>query len=142
MEKILKARWNSDNKGIKMQHIHFLRVDPENMQAAIQRLFDASTMLEDSAFRDFVAALCKLSLEMVSMQSGVDVGAGAGIGEGALDGEEDNIPSASTSATSLVTPRTKQFSRRRVHIPRTSVRYVRLPLSTPIFNAQYRVSAI
>ena len=110
-------------------------VDSESVQAAIQRLFDASIMLEDGAFRDFVAALCKLSLEMVSMQSGVDVGAGAGTGEGALDVEEDNIPSASTSATSLVTPRTERFSRRRVsgiHIPRTLVRYVRLPLSTPI----------
>jgi hypothetical protein len=38
-------------------------------------------MLEDSAFRDFVGTFCKLSLEMVSMQSGVDVGAGAGTGE-------------------------------------------------------------
>ena len=107
-------------------------VDPESVQAAIQRLFDASIMLEDSAFHDFVGALCRLSLEMVSMQSGVDVGAGAGTGEGNLDVEEDNIPSASTSATSLVTPRTERFSRRRVsgiHIPRTLVRDVQLPLS-------------
>jgi hypothetical protein len=60
------------------------------------------------------------------MQSGVDAGAGAGTGEGALDVEEDDIPSASTSATSLVTPRTELFSRRRVsgfHIPRTLVRF-------------------
>ena len=42
-----------------------------------------------------------------------------------LDVEEDNIPSAST----------ERCSRRRVngiHIPRTLVRYVHLPLSTPI----------
>ena len=65
-------------------------------------------------FLDFIGTLCKLSLEMVSMQSGVDVGAGAGTGEGALDVEEDNIPSASTSATSLITPRTEWLSRRRV----------------------------
>ncbi len=32
-------------------------VDSENVQAAIQRLFDASIMLEDSAFRDFVGPL-------------------------------------------------------------------------------------
>jgi hypothetical protein len=49
-----------------------------------------------------------------SMQSGVDVGAGAGAGEGVLDVEEDDIPSASTSATSLITPRTERFSRRRL----------------------------
>ncbi len=110
-------------------------VDTESVQAAIQRLFDASIMLEDSAFRDFVGALCKLSLEMVSMQSGVNVGAGAGTGEGVLDVEEDNIPSASTSATSLVTPRTERFGRRRVsgiHIPRTLVRDVHLPLCIAI----------
>jgi len=56
------------------------------------------------------------------MQSGVDVGAGAGAGEGVLDVEEDNIPSVSTSATSLVTSRTERFSRGRVsgiHILRT-----------------------
>jgi hypothetical protein len=72
---------------------------------------------------------------MVGVQSGVDVGASAGTGEGVLDVEEDNIPSASTSATSLVTPRTERFSRRGVsgiHIPRTLVRYIHLPLSTLI----------
>jgi hypothetical protein len=48
----------------------------------------------------------------------------------------DNVPSASTSATSFVTPRTERFSRRRVsgiHIPRTLVRYhAHMPLSTSI----------
>jgi len=65
------------------------------------------------------------------MQSGTNVGFGAGAGtsgEGTLDAEDDTIPSASTSATSLVTPRTELFSRRRVsgiHIPRTLVRALR-----------------
>jgi hypothetical protein len=109
-------------------------VDSKSVQAAIQRLLDASIMLEGSVFRDFVSALCKLSSKTVNMPNGVNVGAGAGTGEGVLDVEEDNIPSASTSATGLVTPRTEQFSRRRVggiRIPRTLVRYVHLPLSTP-----------
>jgi hypothetical protein len=69
------------------------------------------------------------------MQSGVDVSAGAGAGEDILDVDEDNIPSAGTSATSLVTPRTERLGRRRVsgiHISRTLVRYIYLPLSTPI----------
>jgi hypothetical protein len=47
-----------------------------------------------------------------------------------------NISSASTNATSFVTPRTVRFSRRRVsgiHIPRTLVRcHVHMPLSTSI----------
>ncbi|KAH9953498.1 hypothetical protein BC827DRAFT_1159217 [Russula dissimulans] len=79
--------------------------DPESVQAAMQRLFDASIMLDDSAFHDFVGALCELSFEMVSMQSG-------GVAEGSLKVEDDNIPSASTSVTSLVTPRSERFGRR------------------------------
>ena len=108
-------------------------LDPDSVQAAIQRLFDASVIPEHSAFHDFIGALCKLSLEMVSMQSGTDVGFGAGAGastagEGTLDAEDDTILSASASATSLTTPRTELFSRRRVngiHIPRTLVRTIR-----------------
>jgi hypothetical protein len=42
-------------------------VDSESVQVAIQRLFNTSIMLEDT-FCDSVGALCKLSLEMVSMQ--------------------------------------------------------------------------
>ncbi|KAJ3501198.1 hypothetical protein NLJ89_g9448 [Agrocybe chaxingu] len=44
-------------------------LDVETMQLAIQRLFDSSKNLEDSAFKDFVNALCKLSAEMVGIQS-------------------------------------------------------------------------
>ncbi|PFH47539.1 hypothetical protein AMATHDRAFT_151886 [Amanita thiersii Skay4041] len=44
-------------------------LDSETIQLAIQRLFDASKNLEDVAFKDFINALCKLSFEMVSMQS-------------------------------------------------------------------------
>jgi len=117
-------------------------LDPDSVQAAIQRLFDASVILEDSVFHDFIGVLCKLSLEMVSMQSGTNVGFGAGAGvgvgtagEGTLDTEDDTILSVSTSATSLVTPRTELFSRRRVsgiHIPRTLVRTLRTSHSPSI----------
>ena len=61
-------------------HPLFADVDSEGVQAAIQRLIDASILLEDSRFRDFVVILCKLSWEIVSMRSGVDVGADAGTG--------------------------------------------------------------
>jgi hypothetical protein len=44
-------------------------LDVETMQLSVQRLFDSSKNLEDSAFRDFVSALCKLSSEMVGMQT-------------------------------------------------------------------------
>jgi hypothetical protein len=119
-------------------HPFLAYVDSESVQAAIPGLFDASLRLEDSAFHDFVGALCKLSLKLVvSMQSGVDVGADAstGTGEGVLDVEWDNIPNGTTGAASIVTPRTERFSKRRVseiHSPRMLVRYVHPPLSTPI----------
>ncbi len=74
-----------------------------SVQAAIQRLFDAGDILGDSVFHNFVSALCKLSMEIISMQSGTHVGSGAGTGtavEGTLDAEDDTIP----SATSPVTP--------------------------------------
>ncbi|KAG6844369.1 hypothetical protein H0H87_007445 [Tephrocybe sp. NHM501043] len=45
-------------------------LEPETLQMAIQRLFDASKNLEDPAYMHFVNALCRLSAEMVEMQSG------------------------------------------------------------------------
>lgn len=88
--------------------------DSESLQAAIQRLFGSGITVEVSAFRNFVGWLM-----LVPML--------------ALDGaEEDNIPSANASATSLVTPCTEQFSISGIHISWTLVCYVHLRLSTPI----------
>ena len=90
----MKGRWNSENRGIRRQHIYFLRTSIR------ERLFDVSFMQGGSAFRDFVDALCKLhSVALMSVQVQA---------QGVLDVEEDNIPSASANATSLVTPHTKQ----------------------------------
>jgi hypothetical protein len=84
-------------------------VDSGSVQAIImiQQLFDANIMLEDSGSHDFVGTLCKLSLEMVSMQSGVDFGAGAGF----LDAE---VTIFHVRPRSLVSPGTERFSRRMV----------------------------
>ena len=46
-------------------HLQLADLDSESVQAAIQRLFDASIMQGDTMFRDFVGALGKLSLEVV-----------------------------------------------------------------------------
>ena len=63
----MKGRWNSNDRlGQRHQaatHPLLANVDSESVQAAIRRLFDASIMLEDSVFRDFVGASCKLILE-------------------------------------------------------------------------------
>ena len=73
----------------------------ESMQAAIPQFFDGNIILEESAFRDLVSALCKLSLEMVCGQRAVcrcwcwRRGA-------VLEIEEDNIPSASTAVSGMV----------------------------------------
>jgi hypothetical protein len=98
-------------------HPLLTELDPDNVQNTIQRLFDTSKNLEDDAFRHFVNALCKLSSEMVVMQSG-----------------EPSIPEApslvqsedggSFGATLSPSPRTSVAHRRRVsgiHIPRTLV---------------------
>lgn len=52
-----------------IRHPLLADLDADSLQHSTQRLFDASKNLEDSAFHDFVAALCKLSAVMVGMQS-------------------------------------------------------------------------
>lgn len=87
-------------------------LDAETLQASIHRLFDASKNLEDSAFTHFVNALCRLSSEMVEMQSGS--------GTFAVDADShDDLANAVG-----LSPRTQPAHRRRVsgiHIPRTLV---------------------
>ncbi|KAI0773083.1 hypothetical protein BD413DRAFT_603507 [Trametes elegans] len=86
-------------------------LDPESLQHAIQRLFDASKNLDDDAFRDFVNALCKLSATMIGMQSDV----------------ADTLVSDSESTDELavspgLSPPVDSAHRRRVsgiHLPRT-----------------------
>ena len=104
-------------------HPLLTELDPDNVQNTIQRLFDTSKNLEDDAFRYFVNALCKLSSEMVVMQSGEP-----SIPESPtfLTQPED---AASLGATLFPSPRTSLAHRRRVsgiHIPRTLVSSVRL----------------
>ncbi|KAI0086033.1 guanine nucleotide exchange factor in Golgi transport N-terminal-domain-containing protein [Irpex rosettiformis] len=93
-----------------LKHPMLADLDPDSLDASIQRLFDASKNLEDSAFRDFIGALCKLSASMVGMQR--DEGEVVSLSESA-----DEFV-ASPSATLL----TDTVNRRRVsgiHLPRT-----------------------
>jgi hypothetical protein len=87
-------------------------LNPDSLLSSIQRLFDASKNLDDGAFRHFVNALCRLSAEMVGMQTGEETGS--------------IIESSSTSLeeTRALSPKTDAAHRRRVsgiHIPRTLV---------------------
>jgi len=77
--------------GALSKHPLLTDLDVDTMQMAIQRLFDSSKNLEDSAFRDFVNALCKLSGSMVTMQS--DVGSIAPVrnSESGDDGSSLNV---------------------------------------------------
>jgi hypothetical protein len=52
-----------------VRHPMLSDLDPDNVMAAVQRLFDASKNMDDFAFQHFVTALCKLSLAMVGMQA-------------------------------------------------------------------------
>ncbi|KAJ8092074.1 Endocytosis and vacuole integrity protein [Marasmius tenuissimus] len=105
----------SGQQGQAVKHPLLSDLDTETMLSAMQRLFDASKNLEDDAFKSFVGALCKLSAEMVGMQTDptMDV-----IVE---DDRSDEVrPSASTTT---LTPSVKEPSHRRrvsgIHIPRT-----------------------
>ncbi|KAI0668157.1 hypothetical protein C8Q78DRAFT_980256 [Trametes maxima] len=86
-------------------------LEPESLQHAIQRLFDASKNLEDSAFCDFVKALCRLSAAMIGMQS--DAGE-------PLTAETESADEFASSAG--LSPPVESAHRRRVsgiHLPRT-----------------------
>ncbi|TFK22523.1 hypothetical protein FA15DRAFT_757922 [Coprinopsis marcescibilis] len=85
-------------------------LDTETMLNAIQRLFDSSKNLDDLAFKDFVNSLCKLSAEMVGMQS-----EGRGI---------QIVPSSDSLAGDTLSIKTDSSQRRRMsgmHIPKTQM---------------------
>jgi hypothetical protein len=98
------------------RHPSLSDVGPENLLLLIQRVFDASKNLDDGAFRDFTKALCRLSSEMVGMQTGELDG---GLIEPGMTLEDNR--------TSLQ----KDAARRRrvsgIHLPKTLVSF-RLPL--------------
>ena len=60
---------SSTNGGTTYRHPLLADLEVETVLTAIQRLFDASKNLEDTALKDFVDALCKLSAEVVGMQA-------------------------------------------------------------------------
>jgi hypothetical protein len=94
---------NPAEQGKVARHPLLMHIDSESMLAAVQRLFDASKNLEDSAFQDFVTALCKLSSEMVRMQS-----------DGSTLMESDNSLSPVP-----ISPHRRRVSR--IYLPRTLV---------------------
>ena len=113
---------NPSSSAVPPKHPLLTDLDVETTQMAIQRLFDSSKNLEDSAFRDFVNALCKLSGEMVNMQS--DVG---------LPNAPAHISESRDDASSLLSISSENVHQRRrisgIHIPKTPVRVYLFPLS-------------
>ena len=89
-------------------------LDPDSVQHAIQRLFDASKNLEDEAFCDFVKALCKLSAAMIGMQT-----------DTLSESESTDDLQSSTSATLSPSAAAGESAHRRrvsgIHLPRTLV---------------------
>ena len=95
------------------RHPMLADLDAEALQAAIQRLFDASKNMDDKAFHDFVSSLCKLSAAMVGMQSDST--------EGLTVQTVDTLDDLSNA---MLSPITESAHRRRVsgiHLPRTLV---------------------
>ncbi|KAI0795954.1 hypothetical protein C8Q75DRAFT_791099 [Abortiporus biennis] len=96
------------------RHPMLADLDVDTLQVNIQRLFDASKNLDDSAFHDFVEALCKLSAVMVGMQTEAHEDVTVE-GEG---GDEVTSPTGMLSPSSIPDP----AHRRRVsgiHLPKT-----------------------
>jgi len=108
------------------RHPLFSDLDHETTIATIQRLFDASKNLEDEAFRDFVNALCRLSSEMIGLQSGHGMEFGGGSGFGQINESVESFEDSGEKTTLRVTtanPRMDAIHRRRlsgIHIPKTA----------------------
>ena len=92
-------------------------LDAETLQLAMQRLFDASKNLEDPAYKYFIGALCRLSAEMVEMQSS----------GGEITFELENREEVASIAT--LSPKSTPHRRRvsGIHLPRAMVRLSLLP---------------
>jgi hypothetical protein len=60
---------SNTNGATTYKHPLLCDLEVETVLTAIQRIFDSSKNLDDTAFKDFVNALCKLSAEMVGMQA-------------------------------------------------------------------------
>jgi hypothetical protein len=86
-------------------------LDSEHLHLAIQRLFDTSKNMEDSAFNQFVAALCKLSSEMVGMQTSSDAP------NLMLSPSSEDVPGSLSSRAAIRKGRRVSG----IHLPRTPV---------------------
>ena len=101
-------------------------LDSDALQATMQRLFDSSKNLEDHAFKDFIDALCRLSSEMIGMQSDT-------VSLSTVTSESSDDLGSSTS----LAPRSEPAHRRRVsgiHLPRTLVCNVACFQSPRLYN--------
>jgi hypothetical protein len=98
-----------------IRHPLLTDLDAEGLLDAMQHLFDSSQNLEDTAFRDFINALCRLSAEMIGMQSD-------SIGMSVTETESaEDVGSLSPHSS-----RSDPANRRRVsgiHLPRTLVSF-------------------
>ncbi|KAG8736515.1 hypothetical protein FRC10_009226 [Ceratobasidium sp. 414] len=102
------ATTSSSSGSPQSRHPLFSDLEPESILATMDKLFEASKSLEDSAFGDFIDALCKLSAAMVGMQS-----------DGATDPTEE--PRSSTSLLPSISS-SENLQRRRasgIHVSRT-----------------------
>ncbi|KAG8789976.1 hypothetical protein FRC12_013030, partial [Ceratobasidium sp. 428] len=89
------------------RHPLFADLEPESILATMDKLFETSKSLEDSAFGDFINALCKLSAVMVGMQS---------------EGIVDPVDESRSSISLLPSASSENLQRRRasgIHVTRT-----------------------
>ncbi|KZT52790.1 hypothetical protein CALCODRAFT_475492 [Calocera cornea HHB12733] len=97
-----KTSGSSKREEPKQRHPMLMELDKDSVNQAIRRLFEASKSLDNAAFSTYVSSLCKLSADMVEMQTGAIDGP---INEDMLSGsQEDLVASPATTTASLATP--------------------------------------
>ena len=99
----------------------FSDIEPDQVLATIHKVFEASKILEDETFKEFVTALCKLSAEMIGMQAGPDLVLSPAAGYDSK-GEDSGGPAPTLV---LQTKSEQQLHRRRasgIQLTRTPVR--------------------
>ncbi|KZP00948.1 hypothetical protein CALVIDRAFT_580907 [Calocera viscosa TUFC12733] len=95
----------------KQRHPMLTDLDKDSVNQAIRRLFEASQLLDNTAFSAFVASLCKLSADMVEMQTGaIDVSM-----HDVLSASQEDLvasPGPATASPTPLSPRSEKVMRR------------------------------
>ncbi|KAG9017683.1 hypothetical protein FRB90_000273 [Tulasnella sp. 427] len=107
-------------------------LDPETIQLTINRLYDGTKNLDDEAFKDFVASLCRLSHEMVGMQASKSME--LRLSESTDEIMTPNLPSGLSPSSSGLSPM--------IGTPKSSRRVSGMGVSKPTRAGDYGIARL